>query len=47
MDKLNLLSDLVINELFMQGFYVGLFVTFAVGMLAYGINYALKLFNTN
>ena len=28
MEKLNLLSDLVINELFMEGFYVGLFVTF-------------------
>lgn len=41
---MNVISDLDIGSLVLNGFYIGVVVTFSVGFLAYGLNYALKLF---
>lgn len=44
MEDIFLIKDLNISNLIMEGFYVGVLITFSVGFVAYGIRYALKLF---
>lgn len=44
MSDLLFISDLDIADLLLTGFYFGVLVSFSIGLVGYGINYALKFF---
>lgn len=44
--ELFLVENIDFRSLILQGFYIGVVITFTIGFIAQGINYCLKLFKS-